>query len=35
VLNGEARDAAKIFLIAHLSFTIAFVVAGRLTLRGS
>ncbi len=29
VLSGEARDAARIFLVVHLSFTLAFVSFGR------
>jgi hypothetical protein len=29
VFNGEAREAAKIFLVAHLLFTLAFVLFGR------
>jgi hypothetical protein len=33
VFRGEAREAAKIFLVVHLLFTIAFVVAGRPSLR--
>jgi hypothetical protein len=33
VLNGSARPVAKIFLVVHLAFTIAFVVAWRTRLR--
>jgi hypothetical protein len=29
VFNGEAREAAKIFLVAHLLFTFAFIQFGR------
>jgi hypothetical protein len=29
VLSGEAREAAKVFLVVHLLLTLAFIVAGR------
>jgi hypothetical protein len=34
VFSGEAREAAKIFLVAHLLFTLAFVLFGRPRLGG-
>ena len=33
VVTGEAREAAKIFLIVHLAFTIAFVLSAKLRRR--
>jgi hypothetical protein len=33
VASGEARDAAKLFLVVHLLFTLAFAAALRATLR--
>ena len=33
VVTGEARDAAKIFLIVHLAFTVAFVLSAKLRRR--
>ena len=33
VISGEARELAKIFLIVHLLFTIAFIVSARLVRR--
>lgn len=33
VASGEAREIAKLFLIVHLLFTLAFVAAARRTLR--
>ena len=30
VATGEARDAAKIFLVVHLAFTIAFVLSAKV-----
>jgi hypothetical protein len=33
VATGEAREAAKIFLVAHLAFAIAFLVAVRRNVR--
>ena len=33
VATGEAREAAKIFLIVHLAFTIAFVLSAKLRRR--
>ena len=34
VFSGDARQLAKAFLAIHLLFTVAFVVAGRATMRG-
>lgn len=33
VFSGEARDIAKIFLVVHLHFTLAFIAAGRSVYR--
>ena len=33
VFSGEARELAKAFLLVHLLFTLAFVVAGRASMR--
>ena len=33
VFTGGARQAAKLFLVIHLSMTIAFIVAGRASMR--
>ena len=33
VSSGDAREIAKAFLVVHLSFTLAFVLAGRATMR--
>jgi hypothetical protein len=33
VFNGEAREAARIFLVVHLAFTLAFVLLSRSTAR--
>jgi hypothetical protein len=33
VASGEAREIAKIFLVVHLTFTLAFVVAARRSVR--
>jgi hypothetical protein len=33
VFSGDARQLARVFLVAHLLFTLAFVVAGRASLR--
>jgi hypothetical protein len=35
VATGEAREAAKIFLVVHLAFAIAFLVAVRRNLRAA
>ena len=35
VVSGEARELAKAFLLVHLLFTLAFVAAGRATMRGT
>ena len=35
VVTGEARDAAKIFLVFHLAFTIAFVLSAKVARRAS
>ena len=35
VFSGDARELAKVFLVAHLLFTLAFVVAGRASMRGT
>jgi hypothetical protein len=33
VFSGDARQVAKVFLVVHLLMTVAFVVAGRATMR--
>ncbi len=33
VVTGEAREAAKIFLIVHLAFTVALVLSAKLRRR--
>jgi hypothetical protein len=33
VLTGEAREIAKLFLVVHLAFTIAFLITARAALR--
>ena len=33
VFSGGARPAAKLFLVIHLLMTVAFVVAGRASMR--
>lgn len=33
VFSGGARAIAKVFLVVHLAFTIAFIVAGRASMR--
>lgn len=33
VVTGEAREAAKIFLVIHLAFTVAFVLSAKLRRR--
>jgi hypothetical protein len=33
VFSGGARDVAKLFLVIHLLITVAFIVAGRATMR--
>jgi hypothetical protein len=33
VISGEAREVAKLFLIVHLLFTIAFIVSARSVRR--
>ena len=33
VATGEAREAAKIFLVVHLAFTIAFVLSAKMSRR--
>lgn len=33
VFSGDARPVAKLFLVIHLLFTVAFVVAGRTSMR--
>jgi hypothetical protein len=35
VFSGEARDVAKVFLVVHLLFTLAFIAAGRASIRGN
>ena len=35
VFSGDARQLAKAFLVVHLLFTVAFVVAGRAMMRGT
>ena len=35
VLSGEAREIAKAFLVVHLLFTLAFVMAGRTAARAA
>lgn len=35
VTTGEAREAAKIFLVVHLAFTIAFVLSAKVSRRVS
>jgi len=35
VFSGDARQVARVFLVAHLLFTLAFVVTGRASLRGT
>ena len=34
VFSGEAREAAKVFLVVHLLFTVAFIAAARGSMRG-
>ena len=35
VFSGDARQIGKLFLVVHLLFTLAFVVAGRASMRGT
>jgi hypothetical protein len=35
VFSGEARQVAKAFLVVHLLFTLAFIVAGRASMRAT
>ena len=35
VLSGDARQVAKVFLVVHLLFTVAFIMVARRNLRGS
>lgn len=35
VFSGDARQIAKVFLVVHLLFTLAFIVAGRGGMRGA
>ena len=35
VFSGDARQLAKVFLVVHLLFTLAFIVVGRGSMRGA